>query len=349
MRMGRGTRVGARLAAWLVLGLALATGCGRAKPVPAAADAGPGAQVTTAGMAPEQANRVIAKVGDRAITLGDFAVALEHMDQFDRLRYQAPERRLELLQEMIRIELLAQEAVAKGYDKEPLAAQELRAVLRDAVLEDAKLRARAPADIPVADARAYFEAHRAEYKDPERRRLSMVLARDEASANAIIESYKKAPTLQTWGELVRDRSLDPLARANVPLDLAGDYGFVSPPGDPRGANPRIPEEVRVAAFSIPQVGEVFGSPVKATGKVFVVRLFQKVEARERSFEDAERTIRVKLAQDDVQKKEEELLASLRKQHPVQVDEAILAQVRVDTSAAPAPAPAPASLDAGAKD
>lgn len=321
----------------LVLGC---SACGRGSKGNAA-DAG--APVTSAGIPPEQAARVIAKVGDRAITLGDFAAALEHMDQFDRLRYQSPERRLELLQEMIRVQLLADEAVAKGYDKDPIAAQEIRAVLRDAVLEDAKKHARAPADIPASDVHAYFDAHRAEYKDPERRALSVVVARDEATAAAVIAAYKKTPTPVTWGELVRDKSLDAQARANVPVDLAGDVGFVSPPGDPRGTNPRVPEEVRVAGFAIPAVGDIAPAPVKAAnGKIYVVRLARKVDARERSFEEAERTIRIKLAQDEIQKKEEELLASLRKQYPVQIDEAALAQVRIE-------GPGAGPADAGARD
>src|ERR1700739_3914634 len=89
----------------------------------------------TSPLTPEQAAKVLAKVGDDTITLGDYVAAIEHMDQFDRLRYQAPERRKELLEELIDVELLAQEATAKGYDKDPVAQQELRTVLRDAMLK----------------------------------------------------------------------------------------------------------------------------------------------------------------------------------------------------------------------
>jgi len=46
-----------------------------------------------AGLTADQAALVVAKVGDRTITLGDYAATLERMDQFDRLRYQSPERR----------------------------------------------------------------------------------------------------------------------------------------------------------------------------------------------------------------------------------------------------------------
>ena len=47
----------------------------------------------TGALSPEQAAQVLAKVGTSTITLGDYVAALEHMDQFDRLRYQSPERR----------------------------------------------------------------------------------------------------------------------------------------------------------------------------------------------------------------------------------------------------------------
>ena len=77
----------------------------------ATADAG---HAQTSSLTPEQAAKVLAKVGDRTITLGDYVAALEHMDQFDRLRYQSPERRKELLDELVEVELLAQEATAKG-------------------------------------------------------------------------------------------------------------------------------------------------------------------------------------------------------------------------------------------
>ncbi|MEA2750678.1 MAG: hypothetical protein QOI41_4821, partial [Myxococcales bacterium] len=137
-------------------------------------------------LTPEQSKQTLAKVGDETITLGDYAAALEHMDQFDRLRYQSTERRKELLDEMITVQLLAKEATAKGYDKDPIAQQEMRAILRDSMLAEARKNAPAPADVPEADVRAWFEAHRAEYKDPERRRVSVIVARDEATANAAL-------------------------------------------------------------------------------------------------------------------------------------------------------------------
>lgn len=278
----------------------------------------------------EQAAQVLAKVGDKAITLGDFTAALEHMDQFDRLRYQSPERRKELLEEMITVELLAMEASAKGYDQDPLAQQELRAILRDAMLAEARKDAPTPADVPESEVRAWFEAHRAEYKDPERRRVSVITVASEAAAKTVLEAAKATKTdAAAWGDLVRSQSIDPQARANVPVDLAGDLGIVSPPGDPRGDNPRVPAEVRAAVFAIGELGAVHDGVVASDGKHHIVRLTQKLAPHERSFEEAERSIRVKLAQDKLRAREEALLVELRKSVGVEVDEAALATVKVE--------------------
>lgn len=297
----------------------------------ATVDAGGHAQPRS--LTPEQAAKPLAKVGDKVITLGDYAAALENMDQFDQLRYQSTERRKELLQEMITVELLAQEAVAKGYDKDPLAQQELRAILRDAMLAEARKGAPTPNDVPEGDVRAYFEAHRAEYKDPERRRIAAIVLKDEATAKATLAAAKKveAEGATQWGELVRAKSIDPQARANVPVDLAGDLGIVSPPGDPRGENPRVPDAVRAAAFEIADVYRIHDTVVPANGKFYVVRLVQKLPAHERSFAEAERSIRIKLAQDKLRAREDELLAELRKTVKVEVDEAALGTVAVDVA------------------
>lgn len=322
-----------RLVSLLALSLALPIGpialvgcksCGRGDGTDDAGAASPTKLLTA-----EQAAQVLAKVGDKTITLGDYTAALEHMDQFDRLRYQSPERRKELLDEMITVELLAMEATAKGYDKDPLAQQELRSILRDAMLAEARKDAPTPADIPESDVRAWFAAHNAEYKDPERRRVSVVTLGTDAAANEALASAKKTTTNPAgWGELVRAKSLDAQASASMPVDLAGDLGIVAPPGDPRGDNPRVPTEVRAAAFAIGEVGGVYDHVVTSGGKRYVVRLTQKIPPHERSYEEVERSIRIKLAQDKLRAKEDELIAELKKTVKVEIDDGALSTVKV---------------------
>jgi parvulin-like peptidyl-prolyl isomerase len=308
----------------LALSSVLWAGC---KNRPDLTDAGTGAGGDA--LATEEAARVLAKVGDRTITLGDYVAALEHMDQFDRMRYEAPARRKELLAEMIDVMLLADEAREQGYDKDPATQQEIREILRDAVLKQVREGLPRPNDIPEDEVRAYFEAHRGDFRDPERRRVSAIVVTSDAEASAVLDAAKKNPA--SWGDLVRARSIDPQAKADVPPELAGDLGFVSPPGDPRGTSPRIPDEVRAAVFDLPHVGDISPRAVSAGGKLYIVKLAGKTDPRDRTLHDAERSLRVKLAQDRMSAREAELLADLRKQYPVQIDERALAEVKVEVS------------------
>jgi hypothetical protein len=288
-------------------------------------------------LTPQQAAQVLARVGDRTLTLGDFAATIERMDTFDRLRYQAPERRKELLSEMIDVMLLADEARAQHQDQDPQTQQEVRQILRDALLKKAQDGLPKPSDIPAAEVSAYFDAHKADFHDPERRRVSAIVVASPAIATGILANLKGAGAAH-WGEIVRSKSLDPLAKANVPLDLAGDLGFVSPPGDPRGANPRIPEEVRVAVFGLARVGDIAPDPVAAGGKLYIVKLAAKTEPHDRTLQDAERTIRVRLAQDKIHGSQDSMLDDLKKRFPVKIDEAALATVKVDLPVVDAGAP-----------
>lgn len=293
--------------------------------------AAPDAASAPAGLTPEQSAQVLARVGDHTITLGDYVAALDHMSSFDRMRYHAPERRKELLQEMIDVMLLADEARDKGYDKDPVVQEEVRQILRDAYFAKAREAAPTPAEIPDEDVRAYYDAHRGDFHDPERRRVSAIVLSNATVAAAVLDAAKAATAVQ-WGGLVRAKSIDPQAKADVPPDLAGDFGFTSPPGDERGQNPRIPEPVRVAVFEAAAVGDVVPHVVKADTRFYVVKFSSKSDARDRSLADAERSIRVKLAQDALVAKEDSMVESLRAQYPVTVDEAALAKVPVDLPA-----------------
>lgn len=339
------------------MGAAFVSACNdKALEATASADGGKriGAAIT-----PEQAEKVLAKVGDHTITLGEFVAAIEHMDQFDRLRYQSPERRRELLAEMINIQLLADEAAAKGYDKDPQVQQEIRAILRDAMLAEAHKGAPTANEMSEADVRAYYDKNRATFQEPERRRLSGIVLVDVLTANAALEAAKKTTNPTQWGELVRARSADPAAKANVPVDLVGDLGLVSPPSEVQAEpNVKVPMEVRAAVFQVAKIGDIYDGVIQsADHKFYVIRLTQKTEAHERTYAEAERSIRVRLVQEKIREKEEALVAQLKAEFPVQIDDAVLATVHVDlapdagtvppsdAAAAPLPPPAPGSASA----
>ncbi|MGC4090676.1 MAG: peptidyl-prolyl cis-trans isomerase [Polyangiaceae bacterium] len=321
--------------------VALAFGCGKKGngAAPAASASGAAEASASKTITPEQAAQVLAQVGDVKITLGDYAAALERMDTFERLRYQSPERRRLLLNEMVDLELLAQEARRRGLDQQPETRERLRQLLRDELLRQVRHDAPQASDIAPADVRKYYDEHKADFDEPERRRVAHLAVASQAQAQALLEKVKDASAAD-WGKLVVEKSLDKGARAlgSAPPELAGDLGIVGPPGHARGENPRVPEALRAAAFKIDKVGGVYPEPVADGGQFHIVRLTNRTDARERTFEAAERTIRITLAQELVKQRERSFEQELARKYPVNIDEAALGKVVVPKPSASAPPP-----------
>lgn len=321
----------------------MVVGCNERAVQTASIDGGP----LPAGLTAEQASRVLARVGDRVITLGDYAATLERMNEFDRLRYQSAERRKELLEEIIDIELLAQDAKAKGLDKDPETQAAIHQILREALLAEVHKKGRVPADISADEVRAYYDKHRDEFREPERRRIALIALASKEDAEKVREQAAKATPMQ-WGELVHKHSLDkpPKPSPTNPLELAGDVGFVGPVDDPKGGNSRVPDEVRAAAFQIAEVGQVLDRVVEAGGRFYVVKLMGVQEARERSLSEADRAIRAAILQEEIDRREKELEAQLRKEFPVTIDDNALEAVKVPSAKGEEGADAGASTGSG---
>ncbi len=287
---------------------------------------------------------MVARVGDVSITLGDYAAALERMDPYDRLRYQTVEKRRELLSEMVDLELLAIEAKKRGLDKKPEAEAAVRQVLRDALLEEARKELPTPAEIPMAEVRAYYDQNVVEFKEPERRRVSAIVMEDETKAKEVLAAAVEKQDPSTWGNLFFQHSVTAPKdkQANAPLDLAGDLGVVGPPGEEKGKNPRVPEPLREVVFKLARVGDVHGELITIDKKFYIVRLAGRTQAHERSFAETERQIRVELLKVKMRQLELELEKSLRQKYKVEVDEAALAAV---DDSPPAPSAQPSSSGA----
>ena len=319
----------------------LASGCNDAAVDNAATTAGTADPV--GGLTPAQAGKVVAKVGDRVLTLGDFARTLERMDPFDRLRFQTKERRRELLTDMIDVELLAQEAKRRGIDKRPEVEDALRQLYRDALLQKMRDGLPQPAAIKAEDVKAYYDANADKYSEPERRRVSAIVMTSKAEAEKVLKLAQKVKDAKEWGELFAKNSITaPKTKGpNDPADLAGDLGIVGPPDDPKGGNVKVPDAVRALAFKMAAANTVADAVVEADGKFYVVRLANITAGHKRTLQEADRSIRIAILQDKLADMEKRLDEELRAKFQVQIDDAALAQVKlpgalVDAATQPSP-------------
>jgi peptidyl-prolyl cis-trans isomerase C len=335
-------------------------GCNRAGPEPAGSgDAG------RAELSPEQASQVLARVGGRNITLGDYAGALERMDPFERMRYQTDDRRQALLEEMINVELLAREAERRGLDRKPETQELVRQYQRDELLRRLRASVPGPNQLPSSAVQAYYEEHRSDFYDPERRRAAQIALADANVAARVVTDAAGADA-DRWRALVQQYNPQALAPegdktvARPALELPGDLGLLSaavPPGTvpagtvppsaafPAGSSPapgasEVPEPLRRAVFEIAEEGQVFPRPIAHGGRFYVLRLVSKLEARQRSLEEVEGMVRTRLVRELQEQAENELVNRLRKSIAVSIDEAALERVPEPGSPAAPPVRSP---------
>ena len=282
-------------------------------------------------LTPEQAARVLATVGDRQITLGDYVTALERMDRFERLNYQTPQRRKLLLDEMIHVELLAREAERRGLDKTPETQAHIHQILRDEVVNE--LRAKLPplSELPREEVRAYYEEHRDEFHDPERRRVAVLIASTEAAAKKQLAAVL-GQDAKTWGEVARAQRKTSSREHETPLEFEGDLGLVSAPGEERGGNKLVPEPVRAALFTLKAQGDVYPEVVEHAGSYYVVRLLGINAPRTRTLEEVDNVIRVHLLQQRLQAAQDAFDRELRATIPVQINQAAVDALKLPPAA-----------------
>ncbi len=282
------------------------------------------------------------------------------MNEIDRSRYQSKKRRKDLLQEMIDIELLAQEARRRGLEKHPEVQDAVRQILRDAMRAKIQDTVRPPGRITDDEVKAYYEAHAEDFREPERRRVSAIVLGDPPTAQDVLEKALALEDAAGWGALFFEHSLtapkvhDP----NDPPDLAGALAMVGPPGDPKGASAKVPEAVRKAVFELEKIGDIHGKLVEAQGRFYIVRMSGHTKARTRPLASADRAIRMAIFQKEQREAEDKAVAELKKQLNIKVHTDVVKSIELpgalaqykplwdqtgtapSSSAAPSPSAAP---------
>lgn len=289
------------------------------------------------GLTEEQAAQTLAKIGDRTITVGEFADEIASKGPFLRARYNSPERRRELLDQMIRFELLAQEADREGFDERPDVQRTRKQILIRRFLKQQFEDRIQLSDISDEDVRAYYESHRHEFNKPEQVRASHILIRNRATAERVLRQILASPSdVRTFRELAERHNEDPETR-----DRFGDLRFFSRPEERQPEDPDVPAEVASAAFSITTIGGVHPSLVQTDRGFHIVKLTGRRAALSRSLQDATRPIRHRLWRERRERAVEELVERLRSEADVEENLDLLSEVRVDAPADAAEAPLPA--------
>ena len=305
-----------------------------AKPAPAAS--------TKHGLTKEQAAQPLVLIGDSAVTVGDFAEQLADKSPYLRARYASPERRRELLDELVRFELLAKEASRRGLDqseevqrtkRQLMVQQMMKAEFEDKV----KLT-----DIGEPEIAAYYQAHPDEFHKPEQVRASVIVLKDEAKAKRTLKQVLEAPDdNDLFRKLAATLDEDPALRAR-----SGDLQFFSRPSQRAPGDPELPDAIANAAFALDKIGALSPELTKSPWGFAIIKLTGKRKELSRTLEQTRRTIQHKLWRERREAAVDAFVKTLRGKAHIEENWALLDQVKIEppvlsgTDAGALPAPKP---------
>jgi parvulin-like peptidyl-prolyl isomerase len=260
---------------------------------------------------------VLAKVGDRTITVGDFADRLASQSPYLRARFESPERRKEFLDNLVRFELLVYEAKRLGYGEEPAIVRARRSAMIQQMVKKEVDEPLEGLKITDEEVQAVYDANPLEFDRPGQVRASDIFIEDRARANELLVRAKKAD-LAGFRRLAREESDDEKTKAN-----GGDLHFFEATGE---GDP--PAAIREAAFSLKTVGTVYPKLIESGNGFHIIMLTGKRPALKRTYEQAKRAIRHRLTRERKDAAMEALTKRLREDVEVQVDYAALESIKV---------------------
>ena len=305
----------------IVLGYGLALGCRGAdesQAAPARHRRGPAAPPQSA----EELNTPLAKVDDVTITIGELEERINRQSPYVRARYTSLEQKRDFLESLIQFEILAKEAYRRGYDKDPEVIRTMKGVMIQKLMRD-ELDQRITAEsITDDEMKAYYQANLADFVKPTEVRASAIILKSKAQAQRVLlDARGEAGKTNTgFRELVAKYSVDRETKLR-----GGDLRYFD------AGDKDLPAPVVTAAFALAEPGDVSDVIAAGNGSYYILKLTGRHKATALSYDQAKPQIRNTLFRTKRLAAEKTLVDELRAKAKVEIDEANLAKVRIDTS------------------
>ncbi len=262
---------------------------------------------------------ILAQVGKYKLTVKDFNDQIRSLPpQLQMALMRNPSLKEQLLDRWVQITLLAQEARAKGLDKRADVQKRIEDIT-NAVLAQEYMRREMGTTAKVTDAEAkkYYEAHKADFKEPEAVKARHILIKVPSGADKKTweAARKKAEDIRNrlekgadFSKLAKKYSDDPGTK-----NKGGELGFF-----PKG---RMVPGFEKAAFSL-KPGEI-SNPVKTTFGYHIIQVQEKRPASQKKFAAVEAQIRQKLMREKEKQYNDELMKRLKAKYKVTINKEAL--------------------------
>ena len=292
-----------------------------------ACDNGGGGKTTTStasGAAkPTDIGETIAKVNGNAIGSKEFEEAASRKTAAEGGALSAAEKK-EVADRMVEDELLYEEALKRGLDKDP----KVKKVMVNTLLREEVYANVRSADFTDQELQTYFEAHKDEFIVPEKVQIKRILIkvsdeRPDADAKKLADTVHadlvKKP--DSFKDLAEKNSEDPYRRRG------GDVGFVAKTG-----KPGLDQAVVDKAFELQnnQISDVF----KTDEGYNIISVANRREEVERTFQQMKGSVLRKVKNDKLKELYDSYVAKLKTDAKIEIDETKLASIEVQGAKQP---------------
>ncbi|MGM0574417.1 MAG: peptidylprolyl isomerase [Myxococcota bacterium] len=273
-----------------------------------------------AGIDEETAAKPVATLDGRTVlTVGDLARYMARLPTHLRARYARADQREELLKHMVELEVLAREAKREGLDEHPRVQHALKEALARQLLTTAPPLTGSVADIPEEEVAAWYQDHRDEFVQPERRRVALLMVNTEEDARRlrgrITDAISEQPRMarQIFGDFVEEHSIDRETRPDK-----GDLGWFDRQGLSPEGQTRADDAVTSHAFDLDRVGAV-SEPFQLSNEAWVVvQLTNRRPRRAQDLDQVRFRIQNAILQERQAEERERFIASLKEEAEVEV-------------------------------
>ncbi len=279
----------------------------------------------TSALTSEQKQMVVARIGDKVITLGDMEARLDGEPAVVKSQFTSPQKRKDYLAKLVQFEVLAAEAQRQGLDKDPEVLEAMRQAMVRKFLQDNGKEEVELKSVSEADIAAYYQANPGVFHRPEQVEVSHILVADKAMAEKLRTEIDKASEgnsaklVSTWNDYVGRHSLD-----KATVQVLGALGRVSLEPVP-GATAEeiahlqsIPRSVVEAALKTDTFS--LGPVVQSPAGWHVLLVTSKLPAIDKSLDQARESIRSRIVKRQRDLRREQLLAEIKARNPVQIND-----------------------------
>lgn len=262
---------------------------------------------------------VVAKIGDRKITISEFNKMLGYLDsEKQKLIEKNPQLKENLLQQYIQGIVISNLAKKKGFDKNPELKEQLE-MLKDnyIAIEYLKKEVTNKVEVSEEDIKAYYESHKDEFKTPEMVKSRHILIKTDPSAS---DNDKKKAKEKAGEILKKIKAGEDFAK--LASDVSDDTGS-KPKGGELGFFPkgRMVKPFEDAAFSL-KPGEV-SEIVETQFGYHIIKVEEKKEPGMEPFDTAKEKIKQKLLQERIKTKVTEFIEKAMKEANIELHPELL--------------------------